>query len=124
MVVKVIDGDTLKISHEGSNVNVRLIGINAPENNTTIGKEATNYTKTLVRPGDRIRIEFDIQQRDKYGRLLGYVYLPGGKMLNEEIVKSGFANSMTIPPNVKHSNLFFKSYKEAKRNNKGLWGKR
>jgi len=67
---------------------------------TAMGKEATRYVKALVPPGDTVRIEFDAQNRDKYGKLLGYVYLSNGKMLNEEIVKAGYANLMTIPPNV------------------------
>jgi micrococcal nuclease len=51
-----------------------------------------------VKPGEFLWIEFDARTRDKYGRLLGYLYLPGGKMLNEEIVKAGYAQLMTIPP--------------------------
>lgn len=140
--IKIVDGDTLKINYEGRETNVRLIGIDTPESKsnkkaakdaqrskqdvttiTSMGREATNFVKTLVKPGDKIRVEFDIQQRDRYGRLLCYIYLPNGKMLNEEIVKCGFASPMTIPPNIKHSDKFLKAYEEARKNNKGLWKK-
>ncbi len=68
-------------------------------------------------------IEFDAQQRDRYGRLLGYVYLSSGKMLNEEIVKAGYANVMTILLNVKYQDRFLRAYQEARRRRKrGLWG--
>ena len=63
----------------------------------------------------------DFQVNDKYKRLLGYVYLPDGKMLNEEIVKAGYANVMTIPPNVKYKDVFFKAYKYSKERKVGLW---
>ncbi len=76
-----------------------------------------------IKPGNLITIEFDAQQRDRYDRLLGYVYLSNGKMLNEEIVKAGYANVMTIPPNVKYQDRFLKAYREARKRKRGLWGK-
>jgi len=108
IVLRVLDGDTLKIEHQGRIESLRLIGIDTPESKVNkkaqkdaarnqedikkiiiLGREATRYLKRLVKPGDTIKIEFDRRIRDKYGRLLGYVYLPNGKMLNEEIVKAG-----------------------------------
>jgi len=68
-----------------------------------------------------ITLEFDVQERDRYGRLLGYVYLSNGKMLNEEIVKAGYANVMTIPPNVKYKDMFLKAYNYAMESKLGLW---
>jgi len=68
-----------------------------------------------------ITIELDVQERDRYGRILGYVYLSNGKMLNEEIVKAGYAIIMTIPPNVKYKNRFLKAYQEARESKRGLW---
>jgi len=78
-------------------------------------------TKSLVKKGDKVKIEFDVQKRDKYGRLLGYVYLPGGRMLNEEIVKAGYVSLLTYPPNVKYQERFLKAYREARENKRGLW---
>ena len=101
-VTRIVDGDTLKVFYMGSEESVRLIGIDTPEsrvnkktkkdaerNNQDIkiiiemGKEATKYVKGLVKPGDLITIELDVQERDRYGRILGYVYLSNRKMLNE-----------------------------------------
>ena len=139
-VVRVIDGDTLKINYNGQEESVRLIGIDTPESRInkkaerdskrtrkdiqliiSQGREATNYVKSVVESGDSIEIEFDVQTRDKYGRLLGYVYLSDGKMLNEEIVRAGYASLMTYPPNVKYQERFLGAYKEARNNNRGLW---
>jgi len=86
-----------------------------------MGKRATAYVESLVKPGDTITIEFDVQKKDRYGRLLGYVYLSNGKMLNEEIVKAGYANVMTIPPSVKYEDMFAKAYKKARKSKRGLW---
>jgi len=139
-VLWVVDGDTLKVLYQGKKESVRLIGIDTPETrvnprakkesqrtgqdlNTILamGKESTKFVKTLVNQGDHIGIEFDVQKRDKYGRLLGYVYLPNGQMLNEEIVKAGYANLLTIPPNVKYQDRFLKAYREAREGRRGLW---
>ena len=73
------------------------------------------------RPQVWVRIELDVQARDKYGRLLAYVYLPNGKMLNEEIVKAGYANLMTIPPNVKYQETFLRAYRQTREKKCGLW---
>jgi micrococcal nuclease len=141
-VTRIIDGDTLKVFYLGREESIRLIGIDTPEcriNKKTkrdakrseqdiktiieMGKRATEYVESLVKPGDFINIEFDAQERDRYGRLLGYVYLSDGKMLNEEIVKAGYANVMTIPPDVKYKDRFLRAYKQARKDKKGLWRK-
>jgi micrococcal nuclease len=139
-VLSIVDGDTLKISYKGQRESIRLIGIDTPESRVNkktkkdakrsgqdvetiiaMGKRATAYVESLVKPGDTITIEFDVQERDRYGRLLCYVYLSNGKMLNEEIVKAGYASVMTIPPNVKYKDKFLKSYKNARKRKVGLW---
>ncbi len=139
-VVRVIDGDTLKISYGDQEESIRLIGIDTPESQAnkkakrdaartgddiqlilSQGREATNYVKGLVKPGDSVQIEFDVQERDRYTRLLGYVHLSDGKMLNEEIVRAGFANLMTIPPNVKYQERFLNAHEEAREYKRGLW---
>lgn len=139
-VIRVVDGDTLKIKYRGTEESFRLIGIDAPESRfnkkarydaqrsgedlktiTAMGREATKFVKTLVKPGGTVKIEFDIEKRDRYGRLLGYVYLSDGKMLNEEIVRAGYANLMTIPPNVKYQERFLRAYREAREDKRGLW---
>jgi micrococcal nuclease len=140
-VKRVVDGDTLKINYQGQEESVRLIGIDTPESKknkkalkdagrsgqdvdqiTAMGKEAAKYTRAIAREGDRVTIEFDVQKRDKYKRLLGYVYLENGRMLNEEIIKAGYASPMTIPPNVKYQDRFLKAYREARGAKRGLFG--
>lgn len=139
-VTKTIDGDTLKINYKGNDESVRLVGVDTPEskankkakkdaertrrdvsNITAMGKTAADFTRSLVKPGDVVRVEFDVRVRDKYGRLLAYIYLPDGKMLNEEIVKAGYATIMTYPPNVKYQERFLQAYKEARDGKRGLW---
>lgn len=139
-VVRVVDGDTLKMEMNGRIENVRLIGIDTPESKVnkkakkdaarssqdiktivSLGKSATNFTKSIVKPGDLVDIEQDVQPRDRYGRLLVYVYLKSGKMLNEEIIAAGFASVMTIPPNVRHQERFLRAYRSAREERRGLW---
>lgn len=139
-VQRVVDGDTLKIHYKGQTENIRLIGIDAPESSankkaqkdarrsghdietiTAMGKEATNYVERIVRTGDEVRLEFDVQHRDQYRRLLCYVYLSNGKMLNEEIVRAGYAQVMTYPPNVKYQRKFIEAHKKAREYKIGLW---
>ena len=139
-VVRVVDGDTLRIEMNGHEEAVRLIGIDTPESKinkkakkdaiktnhdietiTAMGKEAARYVRTLVRKGDMVGIEYDVQKRDKYHRLLVYAYLSDGKMLNEEIIKAGYANVMTYPPNVKYQDRFVRAYREARDTKRGLY---
>ncbi len=140
IIVKVIDGDTLLLEYKGKKELVRLIGIDTPEsrfnrkalrdaeksqddikNIIKAGKEATRFVQTLVKPGDEVSLELDVQVRDKYGRLLAYVYLSDGRMLNEEIVKAGYAQLLTYPPNIKYGQRLLKAYQEARANKRGLW---
>ncbi len=80
-----------------------------------------NKPSSVIRPGDRIQIELD-EERDRYGRLLGCVWLQDDRMLNEEIVRAGYAGLMTYPPNVRYRDRFEQSYKEAREARRGLWG--
>ena len=125
-VIKVVDGDTLRINYNGQDTTVRLIGIDTPESvnpdetkNTPEGKIASDYTKSIV--GSEVYLEFDIEANDKYGRLLAYVYLPDGTFLNEKIIRDGYAYTMNIAPNVKYQNLFLDAFNEARENERGLW---
>jgi micrococcal nuclease len=139
-VVRVVDGDTLRIEMNGHEEAVRLIGIDTPESKankkakkdavktnhdvetiTAMGREAAKYVRTLVRRGDTVGLEFDVQKRDKYKRLLVYAYLQDGKMLNEEIIKAGYASVMTYPPNVKYQERFVRAYREALDTKRGLY---
>ncbi len=139
-VTRIIEGDIIQALYGGVEKRIRLIGIDTPESRVNwkakkyanmsehdlktiieMGTKAKAYVDGLVKRGDLITIEFDVQKKDKYGRLLGYVYLSNGKMLNEEIVKAGYAIIMTIPPNVKYKDRFLKAYKHARERKRGLW---
>lgn len=140
VVLRVIDGDTIKINIQGKPESVRLIGIDTPESKANAkamrdsnrsgqdvaamisqGKEAAAYTRSRVKKGDTVRLETDMQQRDKYRRLLAYVWLSDGTMLNEAIVRAGYAQSATFPPNVRYQDLFLEAARDARRNGRGLW---
>ncbi|TYB32102.1 MAG: thermonuclease family protein [Candidatus Mcinerneyibacterium aminivorans] len=122
-VKKVIDGDTFKTN---DNKSIRLIGINTPEIEhhdqkvEYFGREAAKYTKDRIE-GKTVFLEYGIQKRDKYQRVLAYVYLLDGTFFNAELVKKGYADLMTIPPNIKYTDLFQKLAKEARIENRGLW---
>ena len=72
---------------------------------------------------NKVRLEYDISRKDRYGRTLAYVYLKDSTFINAEMVKHGYAMVMTVPPNVKYADLFLKLQKEARENNRGLWRK-
>ena len=86
-----------------------------------MGAKAKAYVNGLIKRGNFITIEFDEKEMDRYGRLLCYVYLSNGKMLNEEIVKAGYANVKTILPNVKYKDRFLNAFEYAKETKGGLW---
>lgn len=119
-VIRVIDGDTIVI--EGGQ-KVRYIGINTPEVETSecFATEASQINNNLVL-GKVVKLEKDISETDKYGRLLRYVYL-NDEMINDELVKEGSARIETVPPDVEFRNQFLESQKYAKENNLGLWGR-
>ncbi len=121
-VTRVIDGDTVEIQ---GGAKVRYIGIDTPESvkpNTPIqcfAKEASEKNKELVL-GKEVRLEKDVSETDKYGRLLRYVYV-GDTMINEVLVKEGYAHAVSYPPDVKYQEKLRFAEQFARENNKGLW---
>jgi len=112
-VLRVVDGDTIVVDYNGTEEKVRMIGIDTPESvhpdserNTAQGKKASKYTESMLE-GKYVTLEFDVQERDKYGRFLAYVYL-NGKMFNKTLLENGYAVVSTYPPNVKYVNEFVK----------------
>ncbi len=122
LVSRVVDGDTIELS---SGEKVRYIGINAPESVDPrrgvqcFGKEASAKNKELVE-GKMVRLERDISETDKYGRLLRYVFI-GGIFVNEYLVREGFARASSYPPDVHYQDLFQDAEREAIREKHGLW---
>ena len=127
-VVKVVDGDTFWID-DGSErgAKVRLIGVDAPETRRSArkeigyyGKEAKQYVTELLLGRD-VRLEYDVSRKDRYGRTLAYVYLRDGTFVNALLIKEGYANVLTVPPNVEYADDFVKYQRQARASGKGLW---
>jgi micrococcal nuclease len=128
-LVRVIDGDTFDVAVGGATQRVRIIGVDAPETNGApicFGREATEkVTELLSEAGGRMQLEKDVSETDRYGRILRYVWLEtssGRVMLNEEMVRLGYAQVSTFPPDVKYQERFLGAQREAKAGNRGLWG--
>ena len=122
-VLKVYDGDTLTIVYagkQGGKDKVRLIGVDCPElKQAPWGKRARDFTRKMVL-GKIVRLETDVRVRDKYGRLLAYVWVEG-KMLNEELLREGLAVLLTIPPDVRYVERLKKAQAEAREKKRGFW---
>ena len=125
-VLRVVDGDTLKVQIVDKDYKVRLLGVDTPESvspkkekNTKEGKIASEYTKKNLE-GKDIILEFDVSPYDRYGRLLAYVYVDG-ICYNEKLLEEGYAKVMMISPNVKNSKYYRQIEKQAKENNVGFW---
>lgn len=124
-VVRVISADTLTILYRGKWEEIKLIGPEAPQtalndrayvealrNATTPeeivrrGLQASEFVNRFLRYGSQVWIEFDVKKRDRYARLLGYVYLADGRMLNEILLRQGLAELFLVPPNLRYSRRF------------------
>jgi len=127
-VARFVDGDTIVVDMNGKDETVRMIGMDTPEThrpNTPVqcyGPAAAAYTKNLI-GSQKVRLEADPtnQNRDRYGRLLRYVYIPDGRMVEEELIKNGYAFAYTSFPST-HNDEFAALASQAKDNAKGLWG--
>jgi micrococcal nuclease len=136
LVKRVIDGDTLLLENKER---VRLIGIDTPEMHDSdkllrdskrsrqsmaeikaMGRKSYEFTRRLLE-GKRVRLEFDVEKRDKYNRLLAYIYLEDGTFVNAKIVEEGYASIMSFPPNIKYADFFVMLYRQARENKRGLW---
>ncbi len=124
-VIRIVDGDTIHVRVGERLEKVRYIGVNTPElhhprkGEEPGGRAAAAVNRDLL-SGRRVRLELDAQSRDRYGRLLAYVWVDD-IMVNAELVRRGFAQVMTVPPNVRHQALFLKLQREAREAGRGLW---
>jgi micrococcal nuclease len=128
-VVYVLDGDTIIADIDGDHIKIRLIGIDSPESvhyndseNTAAGSLASDFAKSLL-VNNQVWLEYDIEQFDQYGRTLAYVYTKQHGMINDYMLRNGYADVVTYPPNIKYAVLFAKSAEDAKKSNLGLWTK-
>ncbi|HKW96053.1 MAG TPA: thermonuclease family protein [Methylomirabilota bacterium] len=130
IVVKLVDGDTVWVRLADRVEKVRYIGVDTPEvhhprrGEEPGGREAAEVNRRLV-DGKAVRLEPDVQLRDRYGRLLAYVWVKGADgrelMVNAELVRLGYARIMTVPPNVRHVEMLRKLQVDAREHHRGLW---
>ena len=126
-VSRVVDGDTIELMDHRL---VRYLGIDTPEvrrrrgtrlisDPEPFGAAAADANRHLVE-GRRVQLEYDVQTHDRFGRLLAYVYV-NGRMVNEELLRLGMAQPLTIPPNVKYADRFRAVAAGARQARRGLW---
>lgn len=127
LVTEIVDGDTIRITSNGKTYTVRYIGIDTPEikhqGNSTdqpYGQEATALNAWLV-SGKEVYLKKDVTETDKYGRLLRYVFLPNGTLVNSVIVRMGYAHILSIPPNVAFQSEFLQAQQAAREEGLNLW---
>jgi micrococcal nuclease len=125
-VVDVVDGDTIEVLIDGVEEDLRYIGIDTPESVAPgepvecFGPEASELNRRLVE-GETVRLVFDAERRDHYGRLLAYVFV-GPTFVNAELVRRGYATTLTIAPNDSRAALFDRLEQRAGNEGLGLWG--
>ena len=119
VVSSITDGDTFRCSGSGR---VRLLLVDAPERGQgAASRAATAGLRSLIAPGDRVMLELDVEERDRYGRTLAYVYRTDGVMVNEAMAWRGLVAPITYPPNVKHVERIRAAVADARSGKRGLW---
>jgi micrococcal nuclease len=125
-VVGVVDGDTIEVARGAETDTVRLLGIDTPETHhptktvECFGPEAAAYTDQQLL-GRSVRLEADIEGRDRYGRRLAYVVFDGERF-NDELLRRGYARLLVIEPNHTYARTMLREELDAKRAGRGLWG--
>ena len=127
LVVRVVDGDTAEMRlGSGGTEGVRFIGVDTPESVAPgqpvecFGKKASRFTTALLE-GERVELRYGAERRDRYGRLLAYVYLRD-RFVNAELVRLGYATTLEIAPNVDYAERFARLQQAAANAGRGLWG--
>lgn len=125
-VTRVVDGDTIVVDIAGEENKVRLIGVDTPESvhpdesrNVPYGKISSEFTKNALL-GNLVYLEYDVEARDRYGRILAYVWLDD-VMFNKTLLSEGHAVLATYPPNVRYVEEFTKLQTQARNQGKGVW---
>jgi micrococcal nuclease len=127
VVTRVVDGDTVHVALAGRDETVRYIGIDTPESvkpGTPVQcfAEAASAANHRLVDGQAVRIAYDVERHDRYGRLLAYVYrVRDGTFVNARLVRDGYARTLTIPPNVRFAGRFSALAREAQDAGRGLW---
>lgn len=124
-VRRVVDGDTIEVGLQGRTEDVRYIGVDTPETVKPgepvqcFGEQASTFNRGLVE-GERVRLVFDRERRDRFGRLLAYVYV-GSTFVNGELVAGGYARTLEIEPNTAMAGELARLEGGASRDGRGLW---
>ncbi|MED1738152.1 thermonuclease family protein [Bacillus swezeyi] len=125
-VIRVIDGDTFVANVDGQEEKIRLILVDTPESvhpskpEEPYSKEASDFAKKTL-SNQTVQLEMDVEKRDKYGRLLAYVYLRDGSSFNEELLEKGYARLAVFPPNIKYKAEYEQAEDKAKKRQLGIW---
>ena len=119
-VVDVVDGDTIRVSIDGEVHSLRYIGVDTPELDEQAGAEARAANAELV-SGQTVYLEKDVSDTDQYDRLLRYVFLADGTLVNAELVRQGYAQSIAYPPDVSHQDTLDELEQEARAAERGIW---
>ena len=123
-VVRVNDGDSVTILIDGRCKKTRLIGIDAPEIGQGFwGERAKRHLENILDSSRNVYVEYDVEKEDKYGRLLVYVSMSDGRLVNAEMLRDGYAVLFTSPPNVKHMKELTSAQRQARERKLGIWGK-
>jgi micrococcal nuclease len=121
-VIQAVDGDTIDVTPRvDGREQIRLIGVDTPEVGQPYAQEASAFTRKRLE-GLWVALEFDVERIDPYDRLLAYVYLPDGTMFNAALLRAGYAQVATFPPNVKHTERLLAAQRQARAARRGLWG--
>jgi len=128
-VTRVVDGDTVRVDLDGARETVRLVGINTPETVAPdrpvecYGPEASAHLKELLPDGTEVRLERDVEARDRYGRLLAYVYRTDDDLfVNVDLVAGGYAQARSYPPNTTLESELQAAQQQARSTGAGQWG--
>jgi micrococcal nuclease len=122
-VTRHTDGDTLWLSGIGK---VRLIGVDTPEvfgEHECFGQRASAFVERTAPIGAPVLYRLGVEERDRYGRALAYVWLRGPRFLNQLLLARGFAQVLTVPPNVEYADRFTEVARRARAAGRGLWGR-
>jgi micrococcal nuclease len=126
-VVKVVDGDTIHVQVGATREKVRYIGVDTPETThpskgvECYGQQASDFNAQLV-DGEQVRLVRDVESRDRYGRLLAYVYrVRDGLFVNAELARLGYAQPLSIAPDVRFAGRFAALARQARDQQRGMW---
>lgn len=133
VVLRVVDGDTIIVALNNREERIRMIGVDAPESvslneeeNTVWGQSASEYTKSVLEPGTKIWLTFDIEERDQYGRMLAYIWLDSdtenlNHLFQKKLIEEGYALAIRYEPNTKYTAELYATMERAISARKGLW---